>query len=254
MIVPDYISPIVGYRAWRWKATGLQSLNGSPWLPGRPLVARCGPPGGGTIASLAETGHSPDELPHLDCTCGVYAAKNLEHLREIDYARFGIHGEVYLWGTVVEHRLGWRAQFAYPKSLFLPPDRVPMKITELEARLKVLLAFGADIFLVGNHENICFWTKESGFDAAGVDYLLKTRQEYYIRRLQERTLKKGDRVAVFGHGIAVVEQTDEEEALVVVGKRIALRIALKDIEMNWQNNRWECEANSAGGEIAFTAR
>jgi hypothetical protein len=80
----------------------------------------------------------------------VYAAKNLEHLREIDYERLGIHGEVYLWGTVVEHRLGWRAQFAYPKSLFLPPDRVPFKVTELDARLKTLIAFGADIFLVGN--------------------------------------------------------------------------------------------------------
>jgi len=184
----------------------------------------------------------------------VCAAKNLEHLREIDYERFGVHGEVYLWGTVVEHRLGWRAQFAYPKSLFLPPDRVPIKITELDARLKVLLAFGADIFLVGKHETIRFWTNGSGFDAAGVDYLLETRQEYYIRRLDERTLKKGDRVAVFGYGIAVVEHTDEKEALVVVGKRLTLRIALKDIVLNQQNNRWECGANSARGEIGLTAR
>jgi preprotein translocase subunit YajC len=117
-----------------------------------------------------------------------------------------------------------------------------------------LIAFGADIFLVGNHENIRFWTNGSDFDAVGVDYLLKTRRDYYIRRQQERTLKKGDRVAVFGYGIAVVEDTDEKEALVVVGKRLTLRIALKDIEMNWQNNRWECEANSAGGEIGLTAR
>jgi hypothetical protein len=184
----------------------------------------------------------------------VYAAKNREHLHEIDYERFGIHGEVYLWGTVVEHRLGWRAQFAYPKGLFLPPDRVPIKITELDARLKTLIEYGADIFLVGNHENICFWTKESGFDAAGVDYLLKTRQEYYIRRLHERTLKKGDRVAVFGYGIAVVEHTDEREALVVVGKRVVLRIALKDVILDQQYMRWECEANSVRGEIGLTAR
>jgi len=184
----------------------------------------------------------------------VSAAKNLEHLREIDYEKFGIHGEVYLWGTVVEHRLGWRAQFAYPKSFFLPPDRVPIKITELDARLKTLIAFGADIFLVGNHENIRFWTNGSDFDAVGVDYLLKTRRDYYIRRQQERTLKKGDRVAVFGYGIAVVEDTDEKEALVVVGKRLTLRIALKDIEMNWQNMRWECRANNARGEIGLTAR
>jgi hypothetical protein len=190
----------------------------------------------------------------LDCTSGVYAAKNLEHLREIDYEKLGIHGEVYLWGTVVEHRLGWRAQFAYPRSFFLPPDKVPFKVAELDARLKTLIAFGADIFLVGNHESVRLWTKESDFDGTGVDYLLKTRQEYYTRRLQERTLKKGDRVAVFGHGIAVVERIDEKEALVVVGKRLALRLALKDIVLNQQNNRWECEANNARGETGLSAR
>jgi preprotein translocase subunit YajC len=82
-------------------------------------------------------------------------------------------------------------------------------------------------------------------DATGVDYLPKTRQEYYIRRLQERTLKKGDRVAVLGQGIAVVEHADDQEALVVLGKRLVLRIALKDIVLNQQYMRWECEAHNA---------
>ena len=75
-----------------------------------------------------------------------------------------------------------------------------------------------------------------------------------MRRLEERSLKTGDRVAVLGYGIAVVEQTDEREALVVLGKRLVLRIALKDIVLNQQNNRWECGANSARGEIGLTAR
>jgi hypothetical protein len=44
----------------------------------------------------------------LDCTCGVYAAKNIEHLRQLGYEGRGIRGEVHLWGTVVEHELGWR--------------------------------------------------------------------------------------------------------------------------------------------------
>ncbi|MBZ5661702.1 MAG: hypothetical protein LAO08_14950 [Acidobacteriia bacterium] len=251
MIIPDYISPIVGYRVWRWKATGLQSLNGVPWLPGRPLVAGCGPPAGGTIVGRADAVHGADELPHSDCTCGVYAAKNLEHLRQIGYAQRGIHGEVYLWGTVVEHKLGWRAQFAYPKNLFLPPDAIPFKLSEIDARLKTLIAFGADIFILGDHVSIRFWTNDSGFDAAGVDYLLKTRQEYYIHRQRERTLKKGDRVAVLGQGIAVVEHTDDQEALVVLGKKLALRIALKDIVLNQQYMRWECEANNARGNNAL---
>jgi hypothetical protein len=232
MIIPDYIMPLIGYRAWRWNdATGLKSLNGEPWLPGRPLAAGC-----------RAVAHEP---PRSDCTCGVYAARNLEHLRQFGYEQRGIHGEVYLWGTVVDHKLGWRAQFAYPKSLFLPPNAFPFKLSEIDARLKTLIAFGADLFLLGDHESIRFWTNGSGFDPAGLDYLIKTRKEYYIRRQREHTLKKGDRVAVFGQGIGVVEQIEGKEALVVLGKRLELRIARKDIVLNQQYSRWECEANNA---------
>ena len=90
----------------------------------------------------------------------------------------------------MEHKLGWRAQFAYPKTLFLPPDAIPFKFSEIEARLKTLIAFGSDIFLLGDHESILFWTKDAGFDAAGLDYLIKPRQDFYIRRRRERTLKR----------------------------------------------------------------
>ena len=154
MNIPDYISPIVGYRVWRWNATGLKSLNGEPWLPGRPLAAECRAAARGTIVGPAKAVHDAHELPHPDCTCGVYAAKNIEHLRQFGYEGRGIHGEVYLWGTVVEHKLGWRAQFAYPKSLFLPPDAIPFTLTEIDARLKTLIAFGTDIFILREHESI----------------------------------------------------------------------------------------------------
>ena len=52
-------------------------------------------------------------------------------------------------------------------------------------------------------------------------------------------------MAVLGRGIAVVEQTDDKEALVVLGTRDVLRIARKDIVWNQQNMRWECEAKNA---------
>ena len=247
MNIPDYISPIVGYRVWRWNAAGLKSLNGEPWLPGRPLAAGCRAAAGGRIVGHAEAAHSAHDLPHSDCTCGVYAAKNLAHLRQFSYQERGIHGEVYLWGTVVEHRLGWRAQFAYPKSLFLQPGAIPFTLTEIDSRLKTLIAFGADIFIVGDHDSIRYWKNGSGLDAAGLDYLIKTRKEYYIRRQRERSLKEGDRVAVLGRGIAVVEQTDDKEALVVLGNRRVLWIARKDIVLNQQNMRWECEATKARG-------
>jgi len=38
--------------------------------------------------------------------------------------------------------------------------------------------------------------------------MIKTRKESYVCRQRERTLKKGDRVAVLGRGIAVVERKE----------------------------------------------
>jgi hypothetical protein len=251
VIIPDYIMPLVGYRVWQLNATGLNSLNGEPWLPGRPLAAGCRAATLRTIAGLAKAVHDPHELPHADCTCGVYAAKNLEHLRQIGYERRGIHGAVSLWGKLVEHKLGWRAQFAYPKSFFLPPNAIPFRFSEIEARLKRVIAFGADIFLLCDHQSIPLWKKDSGYDAAGLDYLIKTRKEFYIRRQRERTLKKGDQIAVLGHGIAVVEHVEGKEALVVLGKRLELRIARKDIVMNQHYARWECDAHDARGKDAL---
>ena len=51
-------------------------------------------------------------------------------------------------------------------------------------------------------------------------------------------------MALLGHGIAVVEQADDKEALVMLWDRRVERIARKDIVFNQQNRRWECEALS----------
>jgi hypothetical protein len=243
--VPDYISPVVGYRVWRWDAAGLKSLNGEPWLPGRPLAAGCRTAARGTIVGRAEAVHDAHEPPQPACTCGVYAARNLEHLRQFGYEGRGIHGEVYLWGNVVEHKLGWRAQFAYPKSLFLPFHLVPFTLAELDARLNTLIAFGADIYILAAHESICLWKNGSGFDAAGLDHVINARKEHYLRRLEARTLKKGDRVAFLDHGIAVVEQVDGNWIQAVLRNRSVLRIGRKEIIWDQQNMRWEREANNA---------
>jgi preprotein translocase subunit YajC len=168
-----------------------------------------------------------------------YAAKNSEHLRQIGYAD---GGEVYLWGTVVEHKLGWRAQFAYPKSLGLPLSLLPFTLAELNARLLALIAFGIDIFVLQNGESIRLWKHTAGYDAEGLDYIISLRRKHYLWQQQERALKKGDRVAVLGRGIAVVQQVDDEAAVVVLGNRVSLQIARRGIVLNKQNMRWECAA------------
>jgi len=239
MKIPDYISPVVAYRVWRWKETGLQSLNGEPWLPGQHLEARCR-----VAAAARHIAEAANEVPHRKCTCGIYAAKSSEHLRQIGYADDGVCGEVYLWGTVVEHKLGWRAQFAYPKSLGLPLSLLPFTLAELNARLLALIAFGIDIFVLHNRESMRLWKYGQGYDTNGLDYVISLRGEHYLRQQQERTLKKGDRVALLGHGIALVEEVDRQAVALVLGNRVAVRIAREDIVRNSQNMRWECEPKS----------
>ena len=240
MRAPDYISPIVAWRVWRWDAARLKSLNGEPWSAGKALAARCRARSYGTLVGCAEAAHHSHDLPQIECTCGVYAAKEREHLRSMGCPRYAIEGEVYLWGTVVEHELGFRAQFAYPKSLFLPPELIPSGAKALEARVGALAVYDMDIFLiVGCGQTIPLCRRGSGFDAAGLDYLIGTSKQYYERCRQERTLKKGDRVAVLGRGIAVVEHADDKEVHALLWNRIMVRMRRKDIAWNQQNMRWE---------------
>jgi hypothetical protein len=232
--IPDLISPIIGHRVWRWDAAGLRSLNGKRWSPRQPVAAKCG-------AGNAHDAHDP---PHLDCTCGVYAAKSREHLRKLGYEGRGIRGEVHLWGTVVEHELGWRAQFAYPKSLVLPPDLIPSDTKEMEARLGALAAYDIDIFMLGGGRNIPLCRKGSGYDATGIDYLVGMSKQYYDRRQRDRTLMKGDRVAVLGRGIAVVEHTNDAEVQALLRNRTMVRMRRNDVAWNQRNLRWEAETSA----------
>ena len=149
MNVPDYVSPVVAYRAWLLGPRGLMSLNGEFWHPNQKLQAVC--------RKSIFFRHTP---PRGYCSCGIYAAKSFDHLRRIGYAHRGVCGEVYLWGKVVEHKLGWRAQFAYPKTLVVGPE----SLEELES-LKILIGYGADLFVAGEKGNIPLWTKQcKGFD------------------------------------------------------------------------------------------
>ena len=196
------------------------------------------------MVTLSVEGHDSRDVPQANCTCGVYAVKTLDHFRSAGYERFGIHGEVYLWGKVVEHELGYRAQFAYPKNFVLPPELIPSDTKEMESRLEALAAYSTDIFIVACGESIPLCRKGSGFDAAGLDYLIGKRTEYYDRRQRDRTLMKGDRVAVLGHGIAVVEHANDAGVQAMLSNRIIVRMRRNDIVWNQRNLRWEAKASA----------
>ncbi len=218
---------------------GLRSLNGQPWLPGEPLTAKCGLSELRPLLRRASPGHGAADVPAAGCTCGVYASKSAIFLRSSGYDRYGIGGEVYLWGRVVEHENGWRGQFAYPKSLSLSADRFPVALAGVQSRLETLVAYGADIFVSGREGSILLWTPTSGYQTEGLEWLIDRGQQYYENRRQERRLKTGDRVAVAGWGIAIVTAADERQVHAVVGNRNVLHLDRNRVEWNPRNMRWE---------------
>jgi len=263
--IPDYISPIVGYRMWQWGATGLKSLNDEPWLPGRPLAAKCptlrvyGP-----IPEWVTTFHEP---PADGCSCGVYAAKNYQHLQKIADIEYGVHGEVYLWGKVVEHDLGYRAQFAYPKSLVLPSNIDP----RLEpSGLEPLMVYGADISIAAGtskDQHILLWTKGSGYTPAGFDWRkqwCKWCKQWHgrtllVARLRAKGPQQGDCVTMLGRGIGLVERDDGSSGCTSNSVCIRLRnndlyiVPHQGIVWNCQNWRWEVDLSGYMGTVILAS-
>jgi hypothetical protein len=104
--------PIVAWRTWTLVGTRdgsdvrLHPLAGDrrAWPARRPARAHC-----------TRRGRHP--VPGLGCTCGWYAMHDREGLRRSrDPA---VLGTVAMWGRIVEHSFGYRAEFAYPQRLRL---------------------------------------------------------------------------------------------------------------------------------------
>lgn len=242
MRVPDLISPIIAWRVWQWDAAGLKSLNGETWLPRKRLQARC-------RDNATCRFH---EAPQFTCTCGIYASKILDHLRRTrSWQHGGVHGQVSLWGSVVEHEQGFRAEFGYPQRLYLPFDTLPVTLKEIEFRIRTLTEYGCDISIAADASTIPLWHKTSGLDAAGLDFLMRRGRKWYAQRKQERTLKPGDRMSVLGLGIAVVEQIDDKHVHSVLWNRSKLTFRRKQILWNGSNMRWEVRMQACVGALAL---
>ncbi len=114
--IPDGIDPLAGWRYWRADEGWLCSLNKlKTWPAGKPLVAQC-PLG---------MDHGP--LPGEQCGCGIYAAIDLETLKELVQPHLEsplVVGEVALWGKVIPAELGYRAEFAYPRRLWVVDESI----------------------------------------------------------------------------------------------------------------------------------
>lgn len=105
--------PLTGFRRWnlhRRYPDGLYLASETvnvPWPPLDRFDAECRWP------------HTAShEAPHHACDCGIYAiAESVQVPFSDDDVSPHVVGEVYLWGRVIEHEHGYRAQYAYPKRL-----------------------------------------------------------------------------------------------------------------------------------------
>ena len=135
--IPDRVSAIQAWRAWKLQVTPMQkpssifrvlaepkvelvSLNYPPkdiWPSAHPLEAQC--------LNFRSVDEEWDRLvganhtiPDEHCTCGIYAVKSLAAAAHYG----GIVGTVLLWGKVIEATDGFRAQYAYPGTLYLSEE------------------------------------------------------------------------------------------------------------------------------------
>lgn len=174
--VPDYLAPLVGWRAWNGVDDDgyLQPLNtfnrglGQPWPFRQPACSKC-------------TSCGNVVKPSLDNHSGMYAFKKVLDLYK-EAASSLIVGQIYLWGTVVEcgepgidfcecirnseasranisfldsgaalcsvhgklkhvpQVKGWRSQYAYPKQLLVQSPTID--IAALREHYGVEVEFG----------------------------------------------------------------------------------------------------------------
>jgi hypothetical protein len=163
-LAPDYIEPVVGWRSWLVVHEGgefrLRSvLYDALWLPRRELIARC-LHRRLTLPWRKRIEHAP---PARSCACGIYAARDPEEaLSYIDGRSWGdvlsVHrviGTVSLWGRVVECERGWRASYAYPRTIFVPPTRAPLWLRVEEADVIALSLTNYDVQVELLDEDAC---------------------------------------------------------------------------------------------------
>lgn len=126
--------PLVGWRCWFvLPEEGLlrpATLKGLVWRPRQPCEAVC-----------PDEPHPP---PDVGCKCGLWAVPHpllLSPAVDYDLPGVVVVGEVALWGRVIEHARGWRAQFSYPRFLYVLADD-PLLAATLRERYQVPVVWG----------------------------------------------------------------------------------------------------------------
>jgi hypothetical protein len=172
---PDLAGPIIGWRVWRIAVDGelVSAYTPAGW-PGRaPIVARCYERPGAHDA--------PDE----QCVCGVYACE------EANAALFYAHrsgsavvGRTRLWGRVVEHEAGWRAERSYPDAIYVPREHFDGSAETVAAHLAH--RYGVPVHVVDELRSVIAQPEHSAVTSRDVP--MPELPEWVARRVRPQPL------------------------------------------------------------------
>jgi len=141
--------PILGWRAWRVHRTeaGVRLAPTTPrsdWPTHEAIHATCSGAHTRLYMVFNPELQAQHRSPEPWCTCGIHAMKEPRRLAH-GANRAGAIGRIAMWGRVVEHSKGWRAEFAYPSRVrlicawCLPKRRfpgTPVRVLDLGAWLR----------------------------------------------------------------------------------------------------------------------
>ncbi len=170
---------VLGWRAWRLKPLcavppvdphllfSATAMSETPWPADRTMTAVCRRTI--TFAAFAyygaNRGANHDEVaPAMDCTCGVYARATPERVMREYYkgatqGGMAVIGRVRLWGRVIEHEDGYRAQCARVDML------LPLWPPRMDARMRALAArYGATVDDVEAERLVTEWRHQVAAD------------------------------------------------------------------------------------------
>jgi hypothetical protein len=135
--VPDGMEPLVGWRYWRVQSFALSSLTRSvQWPAMNRYEADC--------RLIARHG----AIPAAECHCGIYAAKDLDTLKELATPNVRLPlvvGKVALWGRVIPAERGYRAQYGYPRRLWLVWESLEPLEHPGAQRIELAAAYGVPV-------------------------------------------------------------------------------------------------------------